>query len=48
MKRLLKSTGNRIVGHIGRFIRNHRGVAMAEFALMLPVLMSARVRNLLT
>ena len=39
MKRLLKSTGNRIVGHIGRFIRNHRGVAMAEFALMLPVLM---------
>ncbi|MBO0333656.1 pilus assembly protein [Sneathiella sp. CAU 1612] len=39
MKRLFKSTGNRILGHIGGFIRNHRGVAMAEFALMLPVLM---------
>lgn len=39
MKRLLKSSGNRILGHIGEFIRNHRGVAMAEFALMLPVLM---------
>lgn len=39
MKRLLKSTGNRMLGHIGEFIRNHRGVAMAEFALMLPVLM---------
>ncbi|WP_373086954.1 TadE/TadG family type IV pilus assembly protein [Sneathiella sp.] len=39
MKRLLKSTGNRMLGHICAFIRNHRGVAMTEFALMLPVLM---------
>lgn len=39
MKRLLHTTGNRMLRRVGGFIRNHRGVAMAEFALMLPVLM---------
>ena len=39
MNRLLKSVGYRFCGFLGGFIRNHRGVAMAEFALMLPVLM---------
>ncbi|MFC4273197.1 hypothetical protein GQF03_08405 [Sneathiella chungangensis] len=39
MKRLLQTTGNRMLRRVGGFIRNHRGVAMAEFALMLPVLM---------
>jgi Flp pilus assembly protein TadG len=39
MKRLLRKSGSQIARHLGGFIRNHRGVAMAEFALMLPVLM---------
>lgn len=39
MKRLLKISGNRMLRHFGSFIRNHRGVAMAEFAMMLPILM---------
>lgn len=39
MNFLLKKLGNRTLDGVCAFIRNRRGVAMAEFAMLLPLLM---------
>ncbi|WP_339630242.1 TadE/TadG family type IV pilus assembly protein [uncultured Sneathiella sp.] len=39
MSRLFISFSDKITHHVQEFIRNHRGVAMVEFAMLLPLLM---------
>ncbi|MAZ03742.1 MAG: hypothetical protein CMN56_11455 [Sneathiella sp.] len=39
MSHLLTSLSNRLTSRLQAFIRNHRGVAIVEFAMLLPLLM---------